>query len=205
LFCDLTLEGSGLSSTATNSVTVPAALEDASARMAIPSDPDDSWAIAAVEGRSLQPGPGSNPIFHLPGGGQVEWKCQQPLRSNQDASLRFDVRDAAGQPVELEAYMGMLCHAAVLRADGGVFAHLHPSGNYSMAAQAFFEDKLQREQGRQDSGAGLPPVPSGVSPSIDHSKMGHAMHHVHSSGGISSVSVPYEFPTPGDYRIWVQF
>jgi len=31
------------------------------------------------------------------------------------------------------------------------------------------------------------------------------MHHGHSRDAVSSVSLPYQFPEPGDYRIWVQF
>jgi hypothetical protein len=30
--------------------------------------------------------------------------------------------------------MGMMGHAAILAADGGVFAHVHPTGSVSMAA-----------------------------------------------------------------------
>jgi hypothetical protein len=90
--------------------------------------------------------------------------------------------------------MGMLCHAAVLRSDGSVFAHLHPAGNFSMAAQSYFESKLVKE-----AGAGAPDVP------VDSGQDHRMMHHGHSGGAVSSVYLPYEFPRPGDYRIWVQF
>jgi hypothetical protein len=87
--------------------------------------------------------------------------------------------------------MGMLCHAAVLRSDGTIFAHLHPAGNFSMAAQTFFETKLANET---KSGASSNPGPQD-----------HSMHHHHPASATSSVYLPYEFPEPGNYRIWVQF
>ena len=36
---------------------------------------------------------------------------------------------------------------------------------------------------------------------MDHAMMGHMMHHM---GGATSVSVPYQFPSAGQYRLWVQ-
>jgi len=117
------------------------------------------------------------------------------LHANQNAGLQFEVRDQTGQPASLEPYMGMMSHAAVLRSDGRVFAHLHPSGNYSMAAQMFFDAKLAKETGT----AGSEDSMSGM----DHSMM---MGHTIPSAGESSsiISLPYEFPTPGNYRVWVQ-
>jgi len=189
IFCDLTFEG-GTSSTATNSIELPAAPPAAaSSGSAVERDPDDSWAAPQA---SAIPAAGSQaPVYQSPDGLQVTWEPHQPLRANQDACLRFSVTDPNGAPAALEPYMGMLCHAAVLRSDNAVFAHLHPSGNYSMAAQMFFADKTAKESGNE-----MPDMPG-----MDHSMM----HHMHSGTATSSVYLPYQFPAPGDYRIWVQF
>ncbi len=183
IFCDVTFEG-GASSTATNSVVLPAIPDSTIASTnTLEQDPDDSWAIGVV--------PDDAATFRLPDGSKVEWKHDGPLRINRDASLHFSVTDASGTPVDLEPYMGMLSHAAVLRDDNAVFSHLHPSGNYSMAAQMFFENK---ESGGSTNGMG-------DMAGMDHSKM----HHMHMGGGTSGVYLPYEFPEPGNYRVWVQF
>jgi len=64
-------------------------------------------------------------------------------------------------------------------------------GNFSMAAQTFFAGKLTSK-----TDAGMADMPG----------MDHSMHSMHmNSGDVSSVYLPYEFPAPGDYRIWVQF
>ncbi len=194
ILCDLTFEQSGVSSTATNSVQLPAIPAPVAGAAALKSDPDDSWASYSAD--IVPAAAAANPVCRLPGGEQVEWKSHPPLRVRQDAALRFEVRDATGHPVELEPYMGMMSHAAVLRTDGAVFSHLHPAGNFSMAAQSFFEAKLERETG------GVGGMPTEMDHSkMDHSKMGHGSH---SSSGVSSISLPYEFPAAGDYRIWVQ-
>lgn len=194
IFCDLTFEG-GMSSTATNSIDLPA-IPAASqpSKEPVERDPDDSWATVAAD--AVPAGQIAAPVFHLPDGTQIKWERQKPLRTRQDASLRFSVTDSTGAPVELEPYMGMLCHAAVLRSDGAVFAHLHPSGNFSMAAQMFFENKTTNA-----TTAGMAGMEN--MPGMDHSM--HHMHHTQSSSATSEVYLPYEFPAPGNYRIWAQF
>jgi len=78
-----------------------------------------------------------------------------------------------------------------MRADGSVFAHLHPAGNFSMAAQSFFESKVAKETGE----GGAAPV------AVDHSKM----HHGAAGPSPSAFYLPYEFPSPGSYHVWIQF
>jgi hypothetical protein len=191
IFCDLTFEG-GVSSTATNSVLLPP-VPDASEPSAptIERDPDDSWASYNAE--TIPLASTLTPAFRASDGTQIIWKREKNLRIKQDGGLKFEVIDSSGQPVALEPYMGMLCHAAVLRSDGSVFAHLHPSGNFSMAAQSFFESKLATES-----------KPASAVPIAD-AMSDHMMHHHHSASAVSSVYLPYEFPEPGTYRIWVQF
>jgi hypothetical protein len=131
----------------------------------------------------------------LPGGTQVIWKAHPPLRAKQDAALRFEVQDGAGQAAALQPYMDMMSHAAVLRSDGLVFAHLHPSGNFSMAAQMLFDNKIAKENG--GAGGARPPLP-------DHAKMDAWCGRPGDGGGATVLSLPYQFPSPGDYRVWVQ-
>jgi hypothetical protein len=121
------------------------------------------------------------------------------LHAQQDAGLQFEVVNPAGQPAALEPYMGMMSHAAVMRRDGHVFAHLHPSGNFSMAAQMFFDAKLTKETGVICS------TSMANMPGMDASLMGGStMTNAPASGTPSTISLPYQFPTPGDYRVWVQ-
>jgi len=189
IFCDMTFEG-GVSSTATNSILLPAAPSTNTTASTLERDPDDSWANTTTVVNATT---NNAPVCRLTDGTQIVWQPHPPLRVNQDAALRFSVIDANGTQLALEPYMGMLCHAAVLRDDNSVFAHLHPSGNFSMAAQTFFAGKLapQGDTGMAD----MPNMPG----------MDHSMHHMHMSATDSTVSLPYQFPTPGKYRIWVQF
>jgi hypothetical protein len=201
VLCDLTLDESGLSSTATNAVHIPAAPSRPAAAKPMKIDPDDSWAVDP--GIAARDNAGSDTVCHLPGGKQVIWKAHPALRANQDAGLRFEVRDEKGQLATLEPYMGMMSHAAVLRSDGRVFSHLHPSGNYSMAAQMFFDTKIGTETAAAGKSNGLSPEaicgPAGsvAGAIMDYSKMGHTMQS-------SVITLPYEFPTAGNYKLWVQ-
>lgn len=203
VFCDLTLESSGMSFTATNSVQIPALPATASKIISPEPDTDDSWASYASE--SVPTATATNAVYVLPGGQRVEWKAHPPLRAHKDAGLRFEVRDAGGNPLPLEPYMGMISHVAVMRRDGTIFAHLHPMGNFSMAAQGYFQAKMARESGATppDDMAGMPGMSGMNMAGMDHSKMGHMMHTL--AGTASLISIPYEFPAQGDYRLWVQF
>ena len=73
---------------------------------------------------------------------------------------------------EIELYLGMPGHAAVVKKDRSVFAHLHPTGTVPMAS-------LQLTAGEHAGHYMEPKLPT-------------------------AVAFPYGFPTPGEYRIFVQ-
>ena len=169
------------------------------AQVEVALEPDDSWRISEPLGQAAVPaGP---QISRFENGGTMLWH-QEPLVTNRETTLRFDVRGADGEPAPLEPYMGMLGHAVITRDDGQVFVHLHPMGTLNMAAQQMFI---------QGSGAD-------AAQPMDHSAhaaMGEMDHSAHAAmAGMNhsavpgrttgTVSFPYEFPQPGRYRIWVQ-
>jgi hypothetical protein len=62
-------------------------------------------------------------------------KSAAGLRVNVPVLLRFALLDAHGDaPQDMTNYMGMPGHAAIVKADGTVFAHIHPEGSVAMAA-----------------------------------------------------------------------
>jgi hypothetical protein len=188
VLCDLTVAASGTSSTATNTVHLPAAPAQATPEP-VQRDPDDSWAVDATAPPTQA---GGEMVCNLGNGARMIWKAHPPLRANQDAGLHFEVRDDAGNLVALQPYMGMTSHAAILREDGRVFSHLHPSGNYSVAAQNIFNGKFGKEKGGATRGHG-----SGVDPICGAN--GTIL-----AASSAQINLPYEFPSAGNYRVWVQ-
>lgn len=77
-------------------------------------------------------------VAQLPDGWRMVWdRDPAPLQVNKPMLFRFHLEDANGQIThDLELYMGMPGHAAFVRSDGGVFAHIHPSGTVAMPALA---------------------------------------------------------------------
>lgn len=179
LYADVVHE-SGFPQTLVDTVTIPESGAGSQVATAMTPDPDDSW--RAAEPLTERPSAGPK-TAKLEGGGTMLWN-QEPLVANREATLRFEARDAEGQPLPLEPYMGMLSHAVITRDDGTVFVHLHPMGTINMAAQESFEKKAGMTGTM--AMAGMPGMPA-MNPAA-----------------ASEVSFPYEFPQPGRYRLWVQ-
>lgn len=122
----------------------------------------------------------------LPDGARVVWERGAALKAGTPLSLRFRVEAKDGSPVrDLEPYMGMIAHAAVVCSDLSVFAHIHPNGSVSMASLDLAQAGLSL-----GSGTGMDAMPM----AMDHSAMQLP----------SEFEFPYGFPHAGNYRVFVQ-
>jgi len=146
---------------------------------------DDS----GTDGSPVSAETGATAEYPLPDGGRIiimwgrDGQPLQPLRAGVPLILRFRVADRSGNPAQdLEPYMGMAAHAAILRSDGSVFAHVHPTGSVPMAS---FELAQASLPGNLDHGT------------MDMKKMA-------ADKIAPEIFIPYGFPKPGLYRIFVQ-
>lgn len=133
-------------------------------------------------------------------------------------NLTFALFDPTGNPAALQPYLGMMGHAVVMKFDGSVYIHLHPTGNYSMGAQEIMVERFSSGKvGYRDMPSGL-----GFMDSINHvvkwldglpdeerdamlmSNMVHLPQDTGTHKDHQVVSFPYAFPESGAYRIWVQ-
>jgi hypothetical protein len=89
-------------------------------------------------------------------------------------------------------YMGMLGHAAFVKTDGSVFAHIHPTGAVSMAAYMIANPNTpmaEMAMGMNDKKMAMSDMP------------GMAMTPANMP---NIVGFPYGFPSAGAYRIFIQ-
>ena len=125
--------------------------------------------------------------FTLQDGYRMTWLRSDAIpRARQATAFHFRLTKPDGSaPNDMELYMGMLGHAAFVKTDGTVFAHVHPNGSVSMAALTMAEQQ-----------AGV--TESSGMPSMEMRGMGMP-------GSLpDEVMFPYGFPSAGRYRIFVQ-
>jgi hypothetical protein len=145
-----------------------------------PLDSDDSW-WQETEAR-------------LEDGSTIIWmRDSAPIVAGRDLELRFAVKTKEGKPAPLEPYMGMLSHAVITRGDGAVFVHLHPAGTISMGSQLVYA--LRRSS--DTTGVLASRITAAEKAAAPMAAMG-------TEGEPGTVTLPYAFPRPGQYRIWVQ-
>jgi hypothetical protein len=141
---------------------------------------DDASAVA----EPWQKSPAGNTVFALPDGYRMEWlRGDKPLFANQATLFNFRLTKPDGTPPsDMALYMGMPGHAAFVKTDGTVFAHIHPNGTVSMAALML---------------AANPNEPANMDmPGMKMDAPGMQLP--------NAVSFPYGFPSPGRYRIFIQ-
>lgn len=192
LYADV-VHANGFPETMVSAVTLPAI----SAR---PLTGDD----AEGQGSAVSASPATTTRFTLPDGYTMVWNKPSALVTRRPEDFTFTLLDRSGHPAQDTAlYMGMLGHAAFVKDDGTVFAHIHPSGTVAMAALMMAE----RENDPAQSVAAAPAASGSAAgtmsmPGMDMASMtGMKMTGDHLP---NSVSFPYGFPTSGRYRIIVQ-
>ena len=144
-------------------------------------------------------------------------KTGQELKAGELTELTFEMLDENRKPAKLQPYLGMMAHAVILKDDGSVYIHLHPSGSYSMGSQKALLDRMAFHQPLDK----YLPAPTAFADSVNrmitrldgmnedernqllmagmkHNKTSSNEHNAH------QISFPYTFPQPGKYRIWVQ-
>ena len=189
-------------------------------------DPDDTFIFSTTANNNEDSNlPGNILICGKPGietplldgsTAVFEYQPNEAFEVGKVYPLTFAINGPDGSPAALEPYMGMMGHAVVFRKEGGVYVHLHPVGNYSMASQEIIESRIDEDTPR-------PSIPelANFYDSIDQvvhdiallpeearndllmAGMDHTGLGLHEDHG-STVTFPYAFPQPGEYRIWIQ-
>ncbi len=149
---------------------------------------DDAEGVAAPVGQ--QDNDSQTQRFRLADGYTMIWKNPANLVPKAPEDFQFELLDPAGKPpADMSLYMGMPGHAAFVKTDGSVFAHIHPTGTVAMAA-FMMANPAAVSPGNHDNAVMNMPGMSGM-------KM--------DSGSLpNAVGFPYGFPSPGQYRIFVQ-
>jgi hypothetical protein len=165
IFADI-VRGTGFPETMVSEINLPDVA-------GVPLSGDDSGVDASAFNSAGQ----TTDVSQLADGSRIVWEHDgSALKPNQVSWFRFRMDDANGKPAaDLEPYMGMAGHAAFVRSDQAVFAHIHPAGSVPMASVMIVQ-----------TGGGM------------------AMDHNSPQALPAEVSFPYGFPQPGDYRLFVQ-
>jgi len=129
---------------------------------------------AAGAGPGIDQAKEGEKTFTFADGSRLIWERELDVYPVKKAhAFRFRVEPGN----DMELYMGMQGHAAFVKYDRSVFAHVHPTGSVPMASLSIVQKTADDP---------------------------HAAHRMHAAIP-AEFSFPYGFPTAGDYRIFVQF
>jgi hypothetical protein len=213
---------SGFAETITDTVTIPAIQGTAFPK----TDPEDTYVVTDPLNNPKQIPVDENVVVcgkpgtqtKLKDGSSIIWqgKPNEALEANRPYSLTFEVLEPSGKAAQLEPYLGMNGHAAVVRADGSVYIHLHPVGTLSMASQQSMQGRITdttriyryaNPKGFRDSIdryiANLKALPPADRDQLLMKTM-LATHNMKGMSHSNMIVFPYSFPKAGQYRIFVQ-
>jgi hypothetical protein len=164
--------------------------------------------------------PGTKTVFQDGSYAIWEGKPDQALEAGKAYQLNFEIFNPDNSPCLPEPYLGMMGHAVVMRNDGSVYVHLHPSGSFPMAAEQIFKNRLADTTKlikRPSSAIFKDSVDSYLAKLKAMSVLEReeflmtemGMYEPNESGmaGMdhgSRISFPYSFPKEGRYRIFLQ-
>lgn len=185
------------------------------------TDPiDEPGKVAMAENVVICGKPGTKTVFKDGSYAVWEGKPDQALEAGKPYQLKFNIFNPDGSPCLPEPYLGMLGHVAVVRTDGSVYIHLHPTGTFAMAAEQIFKDRISDTTKLMKK-----PSPGIFKDSVDRylaklkllpvaereqflmTEMGMYASNGTSMNGMehtNEVSFPYSFPKDGRYRIFLQ-
>lgn len=152
----------------------------------------------------------------LQDGSSIVWeeKPNQKLIAGKVYDLKFSVLAPDGKPAELQTYLGMMGHAAVIKDDGSVYIHLHPNGTFSSTAVQVLQKRIDETENKRPSLNNakrfrdsvdnvLAKLQTMTEAERDKLLMGNMKHEVNGHHG-GQVTFPYVFPKAGHYRVWLQ-
>lgn len=152
----------------------------------------------------------------LQDGSSIVWEenPNQKLMAGKVYNLKFSVLAPDGKPAELQTYLGMMGHAAVIKDDGSVYIHLHPNGTFSSTAVQVLQKRIDETDNKRprlnnakrfrDSVDNiLVKLQAMTEAERDKLLMGNMTHEVDGHHG-GQVTFPYVFPKAGHYRVWLQ-
>ncbi|WP_435353280.1 hypothetical protein [Emticicia sp. SJ17W-69] len=152
----------------------------------------------------------------LQDGSSIVWeeKPNQKLQSGKVYDLKFSVLAPDGKAAELQTYLGMMGHAAVIKDDASVYIHLHPNGTFSSTAVQVMQKRIDEKTNarpnlnnpkrfRDSVDNVLAKLQTMTEDERDKFLMGDMKHEANGHHG-GEVVFPYVFPKAGNYRIWLQ-
>ena len=220
------VQWNGFTETISDTLTIPAkpAVQNVpGTNNSLYHDPDDTYVVSNAINDNKNPFTGKTTLvcgkpgieMKLADGSSATWQhtANTSFEANKIYPLTFAIRDPLGQPAKLQPYMGMMGHAVILKHDGSVYVHLHPVGTYSMASQEIIQNRING-----NGKAPLLPNPKLFIDSIDRlissiRAMSEDERNAYLTAGMKGmampamdgmVTFPYAFPSPGNYRIWIQ-
>lgn len=218
---------SGFTETIVDTVEIPAFTQTTTPLTA--TDEEDTYVVTDAIGKTGKAPMDANVVVcGSPGtktkfidGSYAVWEGNsgKPLEAGVPYQLNFDLFNPNGVPLLPELYLGMPGHVAIIRSDGSVYIHLHPTGTYAMAAEKTLKNRIA-----DTTAAYKRPSPIAFRDSIDRyladlksmssperefklmsemmTKTGAAMHE--GMEHTNRISFPYSFPKAGHYRIFLQ-